>query len=218
MRPGDDLPGVDAGQRSTGVIDSECIGGNTPGGGTAGLRRPLQPVGSGIAGRRRHRHQAGTVNISAGSHATSAAITCRVERLVSRLAGTRPQGQPQAGNHGGAVGDAGRAAAAHVADHPPPGAHRRVPAHGAPLLRGSARCPGRSPSASTTRSTSGRWRTSGGLCHPHPSRRACPWPTELGVGADNPFQYLTVPPPKPPPPRAEQSEAGDSSSWWGWPW
>ena len=40
----------------------------------------------------------------------------------------------------------------------------------------------------------------------------------LGVGADNPFQYLTVPPPKPPPPRAEQSEAGDSSSWWGWPW
>ncbi len=40
----------------------------------------------------------------------------------------------------------------------------------------------------------------------------------LGVGADNPFQYLTVPPPKPPPPRAEQTTAGDSSSWWGWPW
>ena len=39
----------------------------------------------------------------------------------------------------------------------------------------------------------------------------------LGVGADNPFQYLTVPPPKPPPPRAEQTQAGDSS-WWGWPW
>ncbi len=40
----------------------------------------------------------------------------------------------------------------------------------------------------------------------------------MGLGADNPFQYLTVPPPKPPPPRAEQAEAGDSSSWWGWPW
>ena len=39
----------------------------------------------------------------------------------------------------------------------------------------------------------------------------------LGVGADKPFEYLTVPPPKPPPPRAEQTEAGDSS-WWGWPW
>ena len=39
----------------------------------------------------------------------------------------------------------------------------------------------------------------------------------LGVGADNPFRYLTVPPPKPPPPRAEQTEVGDSS-WWGWPW
>ncbi len=41
----------------------------------------------------------------------------------------------------------------------------------------------------------------------------------LGVGADNPFRYLTVPPPTPPPPQAEQTEAGDSSSWWSWwPW
>ena len=39
----------------------------------------------------------------------------------------------------------------------------------------------------------------------------------LGVGADNPFRYLTVPPPKPPPPKAEQTTVGDSS-WWGWPW
>ena len=39
----------------------------------------------------------------------------------------------------------------------------------------------------------------------------------LGVGADKPFRYLTVPPPTPPPPKAEQTEAGDSS-WWGWPW
>ena len=39
----------------------------------------------------------------------------------------------------------------------------------------------------------------------------------LSVGADKPFEYLTVPQPKPPPPRAEQTEAGDSS-WWGWPW
>ena len=40
----------------------------------------------------------------------------------------------------------------------------------------------------------------------------------LGVGADDPFRYLYVPPPKPPPPKAEQTEAGDSS-WWGWwPW
>ena len=40
---------------------------------------------------------------------------------------------------------------------------------------------------------------------------------DLGVGADDPFQYLHVPPPTPPPPSAEQTEAGDSS-WWSWPW
>ena len=40
---------------------------------------------------------------------------------------------------------------------------------------------------------------------------------DLGVGADDPFQYLYVPPPTPPPPSAEQTEEGDSS-WWGWPW
>ncbi len=39
----------------------------------------------------------------------------------------------------------------------------------------------------------------------------------LGMGADNPFQYLFVPPPTPPPPSAEQTEEGDSS-WWHWPW
>ena len=39
----------------------------------------------------------------------------------------------------------------------------------------------------------------------------------LGMGADNPFQYLFVPPPTPPPPSAEQTEEGDSS-WWSWPW
>ena len=44
-----------------------------------------------------------------------------------------------------------------------------------------------------------------------------PLAQNLGVGADNPFRYLTVPPPKPPPRRAEQAEAGDSS-WWGEPW
>ncbi len=40
----------------------------------------------------------------------------------------------------------------------------------------------------------------------------------LGVGADNPFRYLTVPPPNPPPPRAEQTQVGDSSWWSSWPW
>ena len=40
----------------------------------------------------------------------------------------------------------------------------------------------------------------------------------LGVGADNPFRYLTVPPPKPPAPRAEQTQVGDSSWWSWWPW
>ena len=45
-----------------------------------------------------------------------------------------------------------------------------------------------------------------------------PLAQSLGVGADNPFRYLTVPPPKPPPPRAEQTEAGDSSWWSWWPW
>ena len=44
-----------------------------------------------------------------------------------------------------------------------------------------------------------------------------PQVSPLGVGADRPFEYLTVPPPKPPPPRAEQTEVGDSS-WWSWPW
>ena len=39
----------------------------------------------------------------------------------------------------------------------------------------------------------------------------------LGMGVDNPFQYLFVPPPTPPPPPAEQTEEGDSS-WWNWPW
>ena len=39
----------------------------------------------------------------------------------------------------------------------------------------------------------------------------------LGMGADNPFQYLFVPPPTPPPPSAEQTEEADSS-WWNWPW
>ena len=45
-----------------------------------------------------------------------------------------------------------------------------------------------------------------------------PLADELGVGADNPFRYLTVPPPKPPPPQAEQTEVGDSSWWSWWPW
>ena len=44
-----------------------------------------------------------------------------------------------------------------------------------------------------------------------------PLASALGVGADNTFQYLYVPPPTPPPPSAEQTEAGDSS-WWSWPW
>ena len=43
-----------------------------------------------------------------------------------------------------------------------------------------------------------------------------PLAADLGVGADNPFQYLYVPPPKPPPPKAEQTPEGDSS-WWSWP-
>ena len=45
-----------------------------------------------------------------------------------------------------------------------------------------------------------------------------PLTAELGVGADNPFRYLTVPLPKPPPPQAEQTEVGDSSWWSWWPW
>ena len=39
----------------------------------------------------------------------------------------------------------------------------------------------------------------------------------LGVGADDPYRALHVPPPTPPPPRAEQTPVGDSS-WWSWPW
>ena len=44
-----------------------------------------------------------------------------------------------------------------------------------------------------------------------------PLAKSLGMGADNPFRYLYVPPPTPPPPSAEQTEEGDSS-WWSWPW
>ena len=40
---------------------------------------------------------------------------------------------------------------------------------------------------------------------------------DLGMGTDNPFQYLYVPPPKPTPEPAQQTEEGDSS-WWSWPW
>ena len=39
----------------------------------------------------------------------------------------------------------------------------------------------------------------------------------LGVGADDPYEALHVPPPKPPPPRAEQTQAG-GSNWWSWLW
>ena len=39
----------------------------------------------------------------------------------------------------------------------------------------------------------------------------------LGVGADDPYAALHVPPPTPPPPKAEQVPVGDST-WWSWPW
>ncbi len=37
------------------------------------------------------------------------------------------------------------------------------------------------------------------------------------MGADAPYVSLYLPPPKPPPPTAQQTTAGDSS-WWSWPW
>jgi len=39
----------------------------------------------------------------------------------------------------------------------------------------------------------------------------------VGVGADAPYAGLVVPEPTPEPPRAEQTAVGDSS-WWGFPW
>ena len=51
-----------------------------------------------------------------------------------------------------------------------------------------------------------------------PRPEALPLTAALGVGADNPFEYLYVPPPKPPPPKAEQTQVGDSSWWSWWPW
>ena len=42
-------------------------------------------------------------------------------------------------------------------------------------------------------------------------------PLAAGVGADAPFESLHVPPPKPAPPRAEQTQAG-GSNWWSWLW
>ena len=45
-----------------------------------------------------------------------------------------------------------------------------------------------------------------------------PLAAALGVGTDDPYQPLHVPPPAPPPPRAEQTPVGDSSWWSWWPW
>ena len=44
-----------------------------------------------------------------------------------------------------------------------------------------------------------------------------PLASDLGLGADAPYQALYVPPPPPPPPRAEQTPVG-GSNWWSWLW
>ena len=40
----------------------------------------------------------------------------------------------------------------------------------------------------------------------------------LGMGADNPFQYLFVPPPTPPAAFGGTDRTEGDSSWWSWPW
>ena len=77
----------------------------------------------------------GRVNVEAGSHRATASFVAGGETRF-RLPVPNEKDDARAGNHGGADGDAERAAAAHVADHPPPGPDRRVyPKGDLPLRR-----------------------------------------------------------------------------------
>ena len=123
VRPGGHLPGVDAGadrrRHRLGVHH-----GDPARGGPAGVRRPLQPVGPGPAGRHRHRHHGhGQRHVGRPLH-HGGLRPGRRDRLHPAR-GQQPGGQ-RAGDHGGPDGHAERPPAAHVADRPPPGPHRRV--------------------------------------------------------------------------------------------
>ena len=222
VRPGGHLPGVDAGQHQR----RHRLGVHQP---RPGRRWTCRSTAATSASRFRpcwtpaSPDIAGTVNVAAGGSHGHGSLRHRTARPGSGYPSQRPQSHPRPGNHGGADGDAERAAAAHAPDHPPPGPHRRVPAHRAPLLRGVLGEPdGHHPRLPPgARAGGGEPARLPGNPHPTGSLSLAPQRlrqiSPLGLGADNPFRYLTVPPPKPPPPKAEQTEAGDSG-WWGWPW
>ena len=221
VRPGGGVPGVDAGQHqgSRGVRVHQRY---PPGGGPAGLRRPLQPVGpalldatvTGITG---------TLTVQAGEHTTTVAFTPNGEtafslavphrqathdlEITAELTATLDVPLPpmlQTVHHPARTdvytrrvtcrcGESTTVKTVTIRVHHPEHV-RAVEVERAPVTR----------TRSETLPLAGGPVTITGQA--------------LGLGADKPFEYLYVPPPKPPPPKAEQAEAGDSSSWWKWPW
>ena len=108
----------------SGVIVSECITETRQEVEIAGVRRPLQSDGARPAGRRRHPHR--RQGQRGGRKPPRHGVLHTGRRDPLHPSGGEPQGDPQAGNHGGTDGDFECPAAAHVADHPPPGPDRRV--------------------------------------------------------------------------------------------
>ena len=116
-----------------GVISSQWHRGDPPGAGPAGVRRPLQPVDPRPAGRHRHRHHRHGLRDRRSARDHGALRRRRRDSVHPDR--SRREGGPRPGNHRGACGGTERAAAAHVADHPPPGPHRRVHQAGEMQLR-----------------------------------------------------------------------------------
>ena len=68
----------------------------------------------------------GTVSVTWGGHSTTAAFVPDGETAFTLPVVNNRAGNRRAGNHGGPDGHAERPPPAHVADHPPPGPHRRA--------------------------------------------------------------------------------------------